>query len=164
MFEYSRYLEQRLKKLEPIIKELIPHNVEFENLQINGVNPLNSKQKILKNYEDKENLILTNQNLDYTWVNPEIDKSPPNEFLNYDDDVLASYEDVVDEPIFGPCVIFGGQTAHWTEAEPTNYGVMALESRLNFETKANKRVLATFEIFNAGTCAIYYDWKVGVSM
>ena len=77
-----------------------------------------------------------------------------------DDDVLASYEDVVDEPIFGPCLEFGGQTAHWTGGEPVNDGIVALESRLNFETKAGKRVLATFEIFNAGTCCVYYDWKV----
>ena len=161
-------MEQRLKKLEPIIKEIMPHQVEFDELQVSGSNPLNKRKqtKELAAIEGKIPNELEEEFINYTWVNPEIEKKSPilqqdnNGFLNQDDDVLASYEDVVDEPVFGPCLIFGGQTAIWTGSDDQNEGIVALESRLNFETKAGKRVLATFEVFNAGTCAVYYDWKV----
>ena len=63
-------------------------------------------------------------------------------------------------PVFGPSIIFGGQNAKWTGNDNENFGIIALESRLNFETKAGKRVLATFEIVNTGTTTIYFDWKV----
>jgi hypothetical protein len=148
----------------------MPHEVEFDHLQVKGINPYNRKNKGNKE-EDQIELDRANEQDDmvnYTWVNPDIENKPMGQiestgggFMAYeDDDVLASYEDVVDEPIFGPCLVFGGQTAHWTGGEPVNDGIVALESRLNFETKAGKRVLATFEIFNAGTCCVYYDWKV----
>lgn len=76
------------------------------------------------------------------------------------EDPFAEHPDVIQPPIFGPCVVFGGQTARWSGGDGENVGIVALESRLNFETKAGKRVLATFEIFNIGTTVIYYDWKV----
>lgn len=79
---------------------------------------------------------------------------------NEDEDIFASHPDVVPVPIFGPCIVFGGQTANWTGNDNENVGIVALESRLNFETKAGKRVLANFEIHNIGTTSIYYDWRV----
>ena len=39
-------------------------------------------------------------------------------------------------PVFGPSIVFGGQNAKWTGNENENAGIIALESRLNFETKA----------------------------
>lgn len=109
-----------------------------------------------------------------TWTNPKIyengsknDNSETNNFnkhylLDTADDPFQEHPDIIQTPIFGPCVVFGGQTAKWTGNEMNNKGVVALESRLNFETKAGKRVLATFEILNIGTTAIYYDWKVRI--
>lgn len=73
--------------------------------------------------------------------------------------LLADHPDVISQPIFGPALIFGGQMARWTGNSSENAGLIALESRLNFETKAGKRVSATFEIFNCGTTAIYFDWR-----
>ena len=73
--------------------------------------------------------------------------------------LFAAHPDVVAAPVFGPCLVFGGQTARWTGNSSENAGAIALESRLNFETKAGKRVLATFEIINVGTTAVYYDWR-----
>jgi len=96
-----------------------------------------------------------------TWKNPSVFES--NNQNNRDeikDDPFSSHPDVIQPPIFGPCIIFGGQTARWSGGDGENSGIVALESRLNFETKASKRVLAYFEIFNIGTTVIYYDWKV----
>lgn len=141
----------------------MPHLVEFEELHINGKNTFNSN-KCVEKVKDQQN-----DYINYTWANPEIQKNSSrviqeNNFnLNQEEDTLASYEDVIDEPIFGPCLVFGGQTAQWTGPDAQNAGIVALESRLNFETKAGKRVLATFELFNAGTCAIYYEWNVNCS-
>ena len=75
---------------------------------------------------------------------------------------ILIYTDVVQPPVFGPSIVFGGQSAKWTGNSNENLGIVALESRLNFETKAGKRVLATFEIVNTGTTTIYYDWKVSL--
>lgn len=172
-----------MNKLEPIIKEIIPHEVEFDELQVKGNNPTNQtnnrkKEEATQEEEEEQVVNQLDDMINYTWVNPAIEtkKSSPsihqidataNGFLNRldneNDDILASYEDVVDEPIFGPCLVFGGQTAVWTGPDAQNEGIVALESRLNFETKAGKRVLATFEIFNAGTSAIYYEWKVCIN-
>ncbi len=109
-----------------------------------------------------------------TWVNPrvfndEFNKKNSKEqrnnhyLINTDDDPFTDHPDVITGPVFGPCVIFGGQSARWTGNDAENLGIIALESRLNFETKAGKRVLATFEIGNVGTTAIYYDWKVRIA-
>ena len=102
-----------------------------------------------------------------TWSNPIIFDTTKNEnqekshyLINEIEDPLSAHPDVIQPPIFGPCIVFGGQTARWTGGDGENTGIVALESRLNFETKASKRVLATFEIFNIGTTVMYYDWRV----
>lgn len=132
----------------------MPHNPEFSQLEILG----NKRQEttstqVQKNEED-------------TWVNPDIlyksSLIEDNAFNIKEDtkDRLDAHPDVVNEPIFGPAVIFGGQIARWTGNDLENSGIIALESRLNFETKAGKRVSATFEIINCGTTSIYFDWRV----
>ena len=107
-----------------------------------------------------------------TWVNQkiydsefktedyELTDNTQHYLIDTADDPFPLIPDVVQDVVFGPCLIFGGQTAKWTGNSVENRGIIALESRLNFETKAGKRVLATFEIFNLGTTAIYYDWNV----
>ena len=150
------------------MKEIIPHRPEFAELQVIG--------KQLEEKSTETNSSQTNKDflVNDTWINPKIygkddsnknTDSETNDFnkhylIDTADDPFQEHPDIVQTPVFGPCVVFGGQTAKWTGNEMNNKGVIALESRLNFETKAAKRVLATFEIFNIGTTAIYYDWKV----
>ena len=101
-----------------------------------------------------------------TWVNPDIlykSSVLDDTTFNMKDDQsgrLADIPDISQDPIFGPAVIFGGQLARWTGNDTENSGIIALESRLNFETKAGKRVAATFEIINSGTTSIYFEWRV----
>ena len=159
---YKRYLEHRLKTLEPLINELIPHKPQLSELQVIG-------NKLFEKKSNEEHQAITDLNeiyVDNTWVNPNIIRnSSANDNPYYmetgNDDFLAQYPDVATEPVFGPAILFGGQAANWTGRECENTGIVALESRLNFETKAGKRVLATFEIHNIGTTTIYFDWKVG---
>ncbi|CAF0968273.1 unnamed protein product [Brachionus calyciflorus] len=164
----SKYLNQRLKKLEPLISELIPHRPQFSRLEIIGKNPLNPNDENEevdlgpKNGSNSDYIIV-----DDTWINQNIINKENKENLNnpyfmseeQDPEILAVHPNVVQGPIFGPCIVFGGQTADWTGNDLENAGIVALESRLNFETKAGKRVLATFEIHNIGTTSIYYDWR-----
>lgn len=100
-----------------------------------------------------------------TWVNPDIlyksSVIDDTTFTMKDESGrLGDIPDMGQDPIFGPAVIFGGQLARWTGNDTENSGIIALESRLNFETKAGKRVTATFEIINTGTTSIYFDWRV----
>jgi len=148
----KRYLKNRIKDLEPLINELIPVRPDFENLKVVGQNMFNNKI-IEKTKND-------------TWSNPivfDLSNKTNSETKTAADplnDPFFGLPDVIEPPIFGPCIVFGGQTARWSGGDEENVGIVALESRLNFETKASKRVLATFEIFNIGTTVIYYDWKV----
>jgi hypothetical protein len=137
----------------------------FEELQVVGRNPFQIKPDVeIQQLMDNSNL--NDMSVDNTWVNPNITnmQNQDNPYYikrgNGDDDVLAEHPDVVEDVIFGPALLFGGQTANWTGNDNENLGIVALESRLNFETKAGKRVLATFEIHNIGTTSIYYDWRV----
>ena len=141
--------------MEPLINELIPIRPDYENLKVVGQNTLNNR-------------IIEKTNND-TWSNPIVfDLINNSNKANNETKVEADHlndpffglPDVIEPPIFGPCIVFGGQTARWSGGDEENVGIVALESRLNFETKASKRVLATFEIFNIGTTVIYYDWKV----
>lgn len=148
--------------MEPLISELVPHRPDFDLLQIVGQNIDNGRSE---NNKTEPNDQFKNE----TWSNPVVfdtTKEGNHEKSHYllidSEDPLSAHPDVIQPPIFGPCIIFGGQTAKWTGGEGENTGIVALESRLNFETKASKRVLATFEIFNIGTTVIYYDWKVSL--
>jgi hypothetical protein len=149
-----------LSKLEPIINELIPHKADLTSLEIAGKSVLNDGEK---------NITKSDKAYD-TWANPNIDT---NFIINYEnqlksniedtsEDTLDAYENVTETPSFGPSLIFGGQKAKWTGFSNDNESLLGLESRLNFETKAGKRVLGIFEIFNNGTCTIAYDWKVSI--
>ena len=137
--------------MEPLINELIPIRPDFENLKVVGQNMLNNRI-IEKTKND-------------TWSNPIVfdlinNSNKANNEADHLNDPFFGLPDVIEPPIFGPCIVFGGQTARWSGGDEENVGIVAFESRLNFETKASKRVLATFEIFNIGTTVIYYDWKV----
>jgi hypothetical protein len=147
----------------------VPHRPLFEELQVIGRNPSDvAKQQDIELQQLMEN---SNMSVDNTWVNPNIasmqqQASQDNPYFlkrsdGEDDGVLGQHPDVVEDVIFGPALLFGGQAANWTGNDNENLGIVALESRLNFETKAGKRVLATFEIHNIGTTSIYYDWRVG---
>ena len=160
-------MQHRLKTLEPLINELVPHKPLLEQLQVVGRNPLNKNKSgvEIQQLNDYSNLIEIS--VDNTWINPSIKNTINKENNPYyinrgnsEDDALGQHPDVVEDVIFGPAILFGGQTANWTGNENENAGIVALESRLNFETKAGKRVLATFEIHNIGTTSIYFDWRV----
>ena len=172
-WDKSKYLEERMKKLEPLVDEIVTHKVDFADLQVIGVNKQNELNRIERERNFKHLECDKNSN---TWANPEIfdgeytnekiqmnERNNPYADINIDmgsDDPLSAHPDVNDGPLFGPCVVFGGQTVQWTGGDSENFGIIALESRLNFETKAGKRVLATFEIISVGTTTIYYDWRV----
>ena len=179
-WDKSKYLEKRLETLKPLIKEQIGgHMPKFDQLQVVGQNPLIQSNKNRPKKSSKSESVLTDQNeymINNTWINQNIIDNDKNQsdiininnpyYVNIDnsnyEDALSSHPDVIQPPIFGPCIVFGGQTARWNGSSNENVGVTALESRLNFETKAGRRVLATFEIINIGTSTIYYDWKVCV--
>lgn len=156
-----------MNELQPLINELADHRVQFSSLQVLGRNPLLNETKI---QETELKPIINEFVVNSTWANPKIYESEekitensenPYMIENSDSsDPFVEHPNIIPPPVFGPCIIFGGQTAKWTGSEPENLGLIALESRLNFETKAGKRVLATFEIINIGTSVIYYDWKV----
>ncbi|RNA42556.1 MYCBP-associated -like isoform X4 [Brachionus plicatilis] len=162
----SKYLNQRLKQLDPLITELVPHRPQFSRLELVGKNPFKpdepESEQSDKNDSKSDYIVI-----DDTWINKNIVNQENKENTNnpyflseeQEQEALADHPDVVQAPIFGPCIVFGGQTADWTGNDIENAGLIALESRLNFETKAGKRVLATFEILNIGTTSIYYDWR-----
>ena len=181
-WDQSKYLNQRLGKLQPLIEELTPYRPDFQHLEVVG-----------EAVNGKRNVLVKSSNDSKTWVNPQLFVSQPSQqqlgdaaaaavadpyFVSIDTgemdvnnvdpdmvvvddrDPLSAFPDVVQPPIFGPCLVFGGQEARWSGDRNENSGMIALESRLNFETKAGKRVLTTFEIINMGTTVIHYDWRV----
>jgi hypothetical protein len=166
-------LGERLKNLQPLIEELLPFKPNFEQLEVIGSNStkLVEKQraKTADNISINQKNELTSSN---TWINDDILKNAKeNADLNninknpyiLDDideanDPLSAYNDVIEQPINVPCIIFSGQIAQWTGNNTENTDIVAIESRLNFETKAGKRVSAVFEIVNIGSTTIYYDW------
>jgi len=161
-WDSSEYLQKRLADLGPLIKAVVPHRPDFRELQVVGrVCERAGKER---NQEGPGIGFEVND----TWCNPlvfdqgkEANSESNNHYLvDTAEDPFKDVADIVSEPVFGPCVSFGGQAARWTGNDASNLGVVALESRLNFETKAGKRVLATFEVYNMGTTAVYYDWKV----
>jgi hypothetical protein len=154
----ERFLKQRLRQLDPYIKELVPYMPEFSNLEVvgkgSGSGKLGDEQRPTSKQEAWKNPDLVTGNQSHT--------DNPYDSINNADrhDALADYPDVMPEIVFGPSLLFGGQVARWTGSDMENNGIIALENRLNFETKAGKRVLATFEIVNCGTTVIYFDWRV----
>jgi hypothetical protein len=130
---------------------------EFTHLEIIG--QLRKKSGVgdqkSHNMEAWQNPDLLNTNNQFATENPYENINTLNK-----EDSLADYPDVVPDIVFGPSIMFGGQIARWTGGGMENGGIVALENRLNFETKAGKRVLATFEIVNCGSTVIYYDWRV----
>ena len=151
-WDKSKFLKKRLEELEPLIKEVAPHKPQVSELEVVGNKELKNANTSRKPDED-------------TWVNPDIlyksSVMDDTTFTMKDESGrLGEIPDIGQDPIFGPAVIFGGQLARWTGNDTENSGIIALESRLNFETKAGKRVAATFEIINSGTTSIYFDWRV----
>jgi hypothetical protein len=160
-------LQKRLTELKPLIDEIVPNRPQFSRLEVIGSNVFarhgqrreNEEHKPSKEFLISTSGILRNEksilNEDESEHNNAHDQTELDET-----DLLSTMPDVVQPPIFGPSILFGGQPARWTSNENENEGMCALESRLNFETKAEKRVLATFEVVNIGTTSIYFHWKV----
>lgn len=111
-----RYLQKRLKFLEPLIDEILPKKAEFEELQLVGKNPFLKNNK--SNKEDKENNFV----IDNTWVNNSIlndkerdksiyesSKNPYYIQVDDSDDPLSAHPDIIQAPVFGPAVVFGGK-------------------------------------------------------
>lgn len=65
-------------------------------------------------------------------------------------------------PVFGPSILFSGQSARWTgEQKPvTDLPEVGVEARVNFESTIGERATAFLDLINDGTTAINYDWKV----
>lgn len=75
-------------------------------------------------------------------------------------DPLASIADVVPQPIFGPSLSIGGQTAQWNGQETGVSGHVGVACRVIFDADVGDRVTSHLDICNDGTTAIYFSWKV----
>ena len=79
-------------------------------------------------------------------------------------DPLRDHPDVPPAPVFGPSLQFAGQPVRWTGDSYSFQGQMGVEARVSFETYAAHRTTSHLEIVNDGTTAIYYDWKVHLTL
>lgn len=73
-------------------------------------------------------------------------------------DPLANIADVVPQPIFGPSLSIGGQTAQWNG--PGVSGQVGVACRVIFDANVGDRITSHLDICNDGTTAIYFSWKV----
>ena len=75
-------------------------------------------------------------------------------------DPLANFADVVPQPIFGPSLSIGGQTAQWNGERTGVSGQVGVACRVIFDANVGDRVTSHLDICNDGTTAIYFSWKV----
>ena len=75
-------------------------------------------------------------------------------------DPLANIADVVPQPIFGPSLSIGGQTAQWNGQRTGVNGQVGVACRVIFDADVGDRVTSHLDICNDGTTAIYFSWKV----
>ena len=75
-------------------------------------------------------------------------------------DPLANIADVVPQPIFGPSLSIGGQTAQWNGQRTGVSGQAGVACRVIFDASVGDRVTSHLDICNDGTTAIYFSWKV----
>lgn len=75
-------------------------------------------------------------------------------------DPLANIADVVPQPIFGPSLSIGGQTAQWNGQRTGVSGQVGVACRVIFDANVGDRVTSHLDICNDGTTAIYFSWKV----
>ncbi|KAK2157198.1 hypothetical protein LSH36_196g08021 [Paralvinella palmiformis] len=143
----SPYLRQRQVQLEPIIKELDPHEPDILNLEIVGTNQPEAKSVMDHPYDTELNGF-EQQKQDYLDREHQAMLEPVNTDAGQDS-----------QPVFGPSLIFSGRAARWTGDSSTFLGQKGVEARVSFEAFAGDRATTFLEIVNDGTTCIYYDWK-----
>jgi len=79
-------------------------------------------------------------------------------------DPLAEHPDVYSSPIFGPAIRFAGEILQWAGDGHSSEGKIAVDARVTFETFAGCRSTSFLEIINLGTTAMYFSWKVKLSV
>jgi len=81
-------------------------------------------------------------------------------FCLFSRDPLANIADVVPQPIFGPSLSIGGQTAQWNGQRTGVSGQVGVACRVIFDANVGDRITSYLDICNDGTTAIYFSWKV----
>lgn len=70
------------------------------------------------------------------------------------------YPDVHPQPIFGPSLLIAGCSAAWNGSANDRIGEIGVSRRVLLEAKVKERVVSTLDVYNNGTAAVYYSWKV----
>nr|XP_026693353.1 MYCBP-associated protein-like isoform X1 [Ciona intestinalis] len=136
----SRYLKQRTRQLEPIMKDLDPYNPDLLHLEVIG-------------NDDKQTFHNEEFNFEVEYVGDDkYDSQQPA-------DPLYKYPDVNSEPIFGPSIIFDGVQAQWVGSSFENKGKVGAVARVGFESSAGERTSSHLMVENNGTTAVYYEWR-----
>ncbi|EDO31470.1 predicted protein [Nematostella vectensis] len=139
-WQASGFLQERKEQLNSVMNEIDPHQPYMDELEVVGGRelPHQSKHAMSTVPEEEE---------------PMAEQSPHLR------DPLASYADVIPQPIFGPSLTIDGQTAQWTGSSTNGLGRVGVASRVTFEANTGERVVSLLHICNDGTTAIYFSWK-----
>jgi len=142
-WQKSTYLQERTKQLQTILHELDPHEPYIDELEVIGTNQPQHSSKF-----DMMSV-----------VQEEEEESEMLEETTSERDPLANIADVVPQPIFGPSLSIGGQTAQWNGQRTAVSGQVGVACRVIFDANVGDRVTSHLDICNDGTTAIYFSWK-----
>lgn len=155
-FDHFRYLGQRLKQLNPYMKELVPHDADISSLEIVGRNITNRRKSQQKN-DVAVHLVGKNSDGEITDNVPmdDQDEDDPTEMDSY-----RHRPDIVEPSLMGPALkidtfVFQ-QMANVNENEELDF---IYEIRVQFESQVNESVTRMVEIKNVGTTVFYYEWQ-----
>ncbi|CAL1533076.1 unnamed protein product [Lymnaea stagnalis] len=154
----SDFLNQRLKQLQPYIEEMDPWKPDFDNLQVIGTNKTEEKsdEKDRKKEEEEFDAYLDGFGVDLGDNQMGLEGDGRT---NKEGSGSPIMQEPINEPIFGPAMLFGGQQARWTGDGFSHKNQVAMESRVTFEAFTGDRITSHLQFVNNGTTAIYFDWK-----
>jgi len=148
-WERSSYLEERKSQLEDIIQELDPYQPDMEGLEVIG----RAIQSELNGDVDDETMMENNKFDD-------IEHNASKEVVVTDNDPLSQFEDVIVQPIFGPCLLINGHTSCWEGTyNSMNESLEGLTIRLLFESSIGESSSSSVDMTNNGTTAVHYLWR-----
>lgn len=172
------YLKQRRQQLEPVMRELDPHDPALEGLEVVGMcgdNLLEAQrwkqqseeeslrqehqQSALEEAMSEQHLQQLQQQVDDMREHRLQQEQDEPELSDSQKDELAERALSIQEPAFGPSLLIAGQAARWTGDSNSFRDQLGLEARVSFETYASRRTTSYLELTNDGTTALYYDWK-----
>lgn len=135
----SEYLHERQKHLQNVIDELNPHNAILDDLEIIGKSIASGK----------------NNNDDIECDEKIFQEDNEDEDMNVTEDPLAEFDNVINQPVFGPSLLIDGQSARWQEDDTSD----DLCIRLLFSSDIGSSGKKSIQIKNDGTTVIHYLWK-----